>query len=47
MPTMKIMAEWDKPEPPNNQITDMLMELGFYDIDIDMDSDDNPHGWGV
>jgi hypothetical protein len=44
---MKITAEWDQPEPDEMQVHEALMRMGFYDIDIVVDSDENPHGWGV
>lgn len=46
MPTMKLTAEWDQPEPNEAELLQALMELGFYDVDVDMDNDENPHGWG-
>jgi hypothetical protein len=47
MPTIKIMGEWDGPEPNEAAITAALMQQGVYDIDIDMNDDSNPHGWGI
>ena len=47
MPTMKITGEWDVPMPDEEAIQRALMQQGIYDIDIVMDSDDSPHGWGL
>ena len=44
---MKLMAEWEEPEPDVEKLQQVLMQLGFYDLDIDMDNTENPHGWGV
>lgn len=48
LPTVKITGEWDEPhEPDEEAIQQALMRAGVYDIDIEMDSDENPHGWGL
>lgn len=47
MPTVKITGEYEGPAPDEGVITDVLMQQGIYDIDIDLNNDENPHGWGI